>query len=275
MEHLQDKVAVITGAASGIGLALAQACVAEGMQVVLVDLPGARLDAAAAALCARAPRVIARGLDVGDAAALRALAAETQALFGGVHLLCNNAGISGIQRFCWNFTDADWRRMLDVNLHGVINGLQAFVPLMLARDEGHIVNTASMAGLIPTPMNAAYCASKFAVVGISEVLALDLQRAGSRLGVSVLCPGLVQTAIGDNRTQAALEQLEPAEREYNESVVGGMAAAMDAAQVAQLVLAAVRKQQFYVLTHPEAMPLVENRLRAIVGGGAPGFLNKI
>lgn len=271
MDHLQDKVAVITGAASGIGFALAEACIAERMQAVLVDLPGERLDAACAKLRQLDDRVTARGLDVSDAAALRALAAEVQSSLGGVHLLCNNAGISGIQRLCWNFTDADWQRMLDVNLHGVINGLQAFVPLMLAQDEGHIVNTASMAGLIPTPMNAAYCASKFAVVGISEVLSLDLQQVGSKLGVSVLCPGLVKTAIGDNRNPGSLEKLDAAEREYNASVVANMEFAMEPAQVAQLVLTAVRDRRFYVLTHPEAMPLVENRLRAIVSGGEPTF----
>lgn len=271
MNNFNDKVAVITGAASGIGLALAQACGDEGMRVALIDLPGARLDEAVAQLRAQDIDAHTFAADVSDTPAMRAIAAEIRAQFGAVHLLCNNAGISGLHRRCWNFGDDEWQRLLDVNLRGVINGLQAFLPQMVDQPEGHIVNTASMAGLIPTPMNAPYCASKFAVVGLSETLALDLRDYGSRVSVSVLCPGPVKTAIGASRMTQSMQQLDAGERAYNEAVGVRVQSGLDPAQLAQQVLAAVRERRFYVLTHPEAMPLLENRQRWLLDGGEPTF----
>jgi NAD(P)-dependent dehydrogenase (short-subunit alcohol dehydrogenase family) len=271
MNDFNGKTAAITGAASGIGLALAQACGAAGMRVALIDLPGERLDDAAAQLRDRDIDARAFAADVSDTRAMHAVAAGVRAQFGDVHLLCNNAGIAGLHRRCWNFSDDDWRRLLDVNLRGVINGLQAFLPQMVDQAEGHIVNTASMAGLIPTPMNAPYCASKFAVVGLSETLALDLCDYGSRIGVTVLCPGLVKTAIGANRETQAMQGLDSDERRHNEAIAVHLQSALDPALVARQVLAAVRERSFYVLTHPEAMPLIENRQRWLLEGGSPVF----
>lgn len=269
MDNLHNKVAVITGAASGIGLALAQACAAEGMRVALVDLPGEHLNAAAAALRESGHGAQAYGCDVSSLDAVRALAASVKADFGAVHLLCNNAGISGVQRFFWNYTDADWQRMLDINLRGVINGLQIFLPEMVAQNEGHIINTSSMAGLIATPMNAPYCTAKFGVIALSEVLSFDLQRAGSHVGVSVLCPGQVKTAIGKGRMRESLANLEPAEQQHNIAITEELAHGMDADDVAQLVLTAIRTDQFYVLTHTEGKVPIENRMRTILEDKIP------
>jgi len=271
MNTFSDRTAVITGAASGIGFALAQACGDAGMRVALIDLPGARLDTAVAQLRARGIDAQAFAADVSDTQAMRVIAAEIRAQFGAVHLLCNNAGISGLHRRCWNFSDDDWQRLLDVNLRGVINGLQAFLPQMVDQTEGHIVNTASMAGLIPTPMNAPYCASKFAVVGLSETLALHLRDYGSHIGVSVLCPGPVKTAIGADRMTQPTQHLDAGERAYNEAVGVRVQTGLDPAQLAQQVLTAVREHRFYVLTHPEAMPLLVNRQRWVLEGGEPSF----
>jgi NAD(P)-dependent dehydrogenase (short-subunit alcohol dehydrogenase family) len=271
MNVLTGKTAVITGAASGIGLALAQACGAEGMRVALIDLAGARLDEAVVQLRARGVDARAFAADVSNIETMRAVAAEIRAQFGAVHLLCNNAGIAGLHRRCWNFGDDEWQRLLDINLRGVINGLQAFLPQMVDQPDGHVVNTASMAGLIPTLMNAPYCASKFAIVGISETLALDLRDYGSRIGVTVLCPGLVKTAIGDNRSLQAMQGLDVDERVHNEALAVYMQSAIDPAQVAQQVLTAVRERRFYVLTHPEVMPLLANRQRWVLEGGEPTF----
>lgn len=271
MDNFNGKVAVITGAASGIGFAMAQACGSEGMSIALIDLPGERLDASVAQLRARHVDARSFAADVSDIQAMRAIATEIRTQFGAVHLLCNNAGIAGLHRRFWNFGDDDWQRLLDINLRGVINGLQAFLPQMVDQAEGHIVNTASMAGLIPTPMNAPYCASKFAVVGLSETLALDLRDYGSRVSVSVLCPGLVKTAIVAHREVQGLQQLDADERRHNEAIAAHLQSALDPAQVAQQVLTAVRARHFYVLTHPEGMPLLENRQRWVLEGGEPTF----
>lgn len=271
MNDFNGKTAAITGAASGIGLALAQACGAAGMRVALIDLPGERLDDAAAQLRDRDIDARAFAADVSDTRAMHAVAAGVRAQFGDVHLLCNNAGIAGLHRRCWNFSDDEWQRLLDVNLRGVINGLQAFLPQMVDQAEGHIVNTASMAGLIPTPMNAPYCASKFAIVGLSETLALDLRDYGSRVGVTVLCPGPVKTAIGADRMTQPTQHLDAGERAHNEAIGVRVQSGLDPAQLAQQVLTAVRERRFYVLTHPEAMPLLANRQRWVLEGGEPTF----
>jgi NAD(P)-dependent dehydrogenase (short-subunit alcohol dehydrogenase family) len=268
VDILREKVAVITGAASGIGLAIAGACAAAGMRVALVDLPGAKLESAAASLREQGHTARAYGCDVSNSDSVRALAAAVQTDLGDTYLLCNNAGIAGVKRWAWKFSDADWQRTLDINLRGVLNGMQAFVPGMVERNAGHVVNTSSMAGLIPTPMNAPYCASKFAIVGLSEVFASDLKQFGSNVGISVLCPGLVKTAIGDMRTQQP-QGLDAAEQQYNDALVGNMETAMDPLDVARLVLESVRSKRFYVLTHPEAMALVEGRLRKMIDSVHP------
>jgi NAD(P)-dependent dehydrogenase (short-subunit alcohol dehydrogenase family) len=197
MKEFKDKVAVITGAASGIGRALAERCAHEGMKVVLADVDVDALATTVAALKATGAPVLAVVTDVSKAQDVDALAQRTLAAFGAVHLLCNNAGVwAGIS--AWDSSLADWEWVLGVNLWGVIHGIHTFVPLMLAQGTpGHIVNTASMAGLLTGRGPAVYRVSKHAVVALSEMLYHQLAHRGANVKVSVLCPGGVDTQIID------------------------------------------------------------------------------
>jgi NAD(P)-dependent dehydrogenase (short-subunit alcohol dehydrogenase family) len=193
LQELDGRVAVITGGGSGIGASLARACAAEGMRVVVVDVSGER----AASVAAEIPdgTAVARAVDVSDAASVEALADFAFDTFGAVHLLCNNAGVSPAGRI-WDFTDDEWRWLLGVNVHGVANGIRSFVPRMIEQGEGHIVNTGSGASFVSTPRLGPYCATKHAIVGLSEALRYELD--GTGIGVSVLVPAGVNTNIGDS-----------------------------------------------------------------------------
>ena len=194
MRDLEGKVAVVTGGASGIGRAMAAQFAADGMQVVIADVEAAALEATSGEL-----GVVGVQTDVGDAASVQALADHVCDRFGTVHVLCNNAGVGGGGQIA-DLTLADWKWVLDVNLWGVIHGLHSFLPRILANpDGGHVVNTASMAGLFASAGMGPYNATKFAVVAISETLSKELQAAGSSVGVSVLCPGFVRTNIFDSQ----------------------------------------------------------------------------
>jgi NAD(P)-dependent dehydrogenase (short-subunit alcohol dehydrogenase family) len=192
LQELDGKVAVITGGGSGIGAALARACAAEGMRVVVVDVNEERAIAVAAELPLET--AVARAVDVSDAASVQALADFAFDTFGAVHLLCNNAGISPIGRV-WDFTDDEWVRLLGVNVRGVANGIRNFVPRMIEQGEGHVVNTGSGASFVSTPRLGPYGATKHAIVGLSEALRYELD--GTGVGVSVLVPAGVNTNIGD------------------------------------------------------------------------------
>ena len=195
MKEFKGKVAVITGAASGIGRALADRCVQEGMKVVLADVEVETLAKTEASLKASGATVLAVQTDVSQARDVAALAQKTLEVFGAVHLLCNNAGV-GTEAAIWESTLEEWEWVMGVNLWGVIHGVRTFVPLMLAQDtECHIVNTASMAGLISGPGLGAYKVTKHAVVTLSETLYHELAERGARVKVSVLCPGVVNTRI--------------------------------------------------------------------------------
>jgi NAD(P)-dependent dehydrogenase (short-subunit alcohol dehydrogenase family) len=193
LQELDGKVAVITGGGSGIGASLARACTAEGMRVVVVDVSEER----AASVAAELPggTAVARAVDVSDAASVEALADFAFDAFGAVHLLCNNAGVSPAGRI-WDFTDDEWRWLLGVNVRGVANGIRSFVPRMIEQGEGHIVNTGSGASFVSTPRLGPYCATKHAIVGLSEALRYELE--GTGIGVSVLVPAGVNTNIGDS-----------------------------------------------------------------------------
>jgi NAD(P)-dependent dehydrogenase (short-subunit alcohol dehydrogenase family) len=199
MEHLKDRVAVVTGAASGIGLAVAQALVTGGMRVVMADVDAERVAAEAAAL-QQPDSVLALMVDVRDSASVDAVARMAVEHFGGLHVAVNNAGIlnSGL---AWELSIDDWRSVLEVNLWGVIHGVRSFVPRILTTGEGgHVVNVASMAALLPMGTMGPYTVAKHGVLGLSEVLRADLEGIGAPVGVSVVFPGLVQTAmspIGD------------------------------------------------------------------------------
>jgi len=263
MHELRSKVAVVTGAASGIGRALAEAFAAEGMRLVLADVEATALETAAAALRERGAEVHAVVTDVAVAAEVERLADRAWTACGAVHVVCNNAGVA-VSGLTWEQTVADWQWILGVNLWGVIHGVRTFVPRMLAQGtEGHVVNTASVAGLTSNPFMAAYNVTKHGVVTLSETLEKDLRLTNAQLRVSVLCPGFVRTAIStsDRNRPAGLREPEGTHRasDLEEVVRHAIDTGLDPAAVARQVVEAIRAERFYVLTHPELGPLVRAR----------------
>ncbi len=270
MRELAGKVAVVTGAASGIGRALAGRLAREGMKVVLADVEQDALARVEADLRATGATVHAVVTDVSDGAAVEALAQATLRTFGAVHLVCNNAGVLTTGR-TWEHTTDDWAWVLGVNLWGVIHGIRVFVPILLAQQtEGHIVNTASVNGLIPMEW-APYDASKAAVIAISEDLALNLAQVGAPVKVSVLCPGGVHTKIADaaRNRPAHLGQAGPVSPSEVEWLRAAVAAATPPEQIADEVVTAVREERFYILPHPGYKALVRERMEGIVAERYP------
>jgi len=279
MKDLRGKTAVITGAASGIGLALARRAAREGMRLVLADLDAGELDAAAADLRAAGADVLARMVDVARAGEVQALADEAFARFGAVHLLANNAGVA-LCKPAWEVSAEDWAWVLGVNLHGVIHGLQAFVPRMLeGGEEGRIVNTASAAGLLSPPGFAAYSVSKHAVVALSEVLHHDLALRESRLKVSVLCPAWVRTRIAqsDRHRQAPAGEAPSAPDGVSEGIAEAVRRATEAGlepeAVADAVFEADAADRFYILTHGATRAGVRRRMEDILEDRPPTLLD--
>jgi NAD(P)-dependent dehydrogenase (short-subunit alcohol dehydrogenase family) len=269
MKEFKDKVAVITGAASGIGHALAERCAHEGMKVVLADVDVDALTATEAALKATGAPVLAVVTDVSKAQDVASLAQRTLAAFGAVHLLCNNAGVwGGIS--VWDSSLADWEWILGVNLWGVIHGVHTLVPLMLAQEtEGHIVNTASMAGFITGRGPAVYRVSKHAVVALSEMLYHQLAQRGANVKVSVLCPGGVDTQIlnaGRHRPAhlPAAEPLRPAEEAVRDATQRRVQTGISPVQVAEIVFHAIAADKFYIFTDPGAKAWVRTRMEGIL-----------
>ncbi len=280
MKEFKDKVAVITGAASGIGRGIAERCVQEGMKVVLADIEEAALAQAERELRATGATVLAVRTDVSRASDIEALAQKTLKAFGAVHLLVNNAGV-GAGGSIWESTLADWEWVMGVNLWGVIHGLRAFVPIMLAQDtEAHIVNTASLAGLLLYHPVATYQVTKYGVVALSEQLYYSLAQRQAKVKVSVLCPGWVNTRIMDSERNRPSElQNEPSNLPISpevEAIVQSMREAAQAGlsprQVADHVFNAIRNEQFYILTHPEYNPLIQQRMENILQQRNPALL---
>jgi NAD(P)-dependent dehydrogenase (short-subunit alcohol dehydrogenase family) len=274
VKEFKDKVAVVTGAASGIGRALADRCVREGMKVVLADVEAGALAETEAGMKAAGATVLAVRTDVSRAGDLEALARKTLEAFGAVHLLCNNAGV-GTEAAVWETTAAEWEWVLGVNLWGVIHGVRVFVPLMLAQDtECHVVNTASVAGLISGPGLGAYKVAKHGVVTLSETLHHELAERGAKVKVAVLCPGVVSTRIMDSARNRpghlpAPEPRGPAANARWEFLRQMVQAGMAPAQVADAVFGAVREGRFYVLTHPETKEIVRTRMEDILQERSP------
>ncbi len=278
MQDFTGKVAVVTGAASGIGLGLAERCVDEGMKVVIADIEADALEAARTSLIERGGDVLALPTDVARQSEIEALADETVRHFGGVHLLFNNAGV-GAGGAIWECSIKDWEWTLGVNLWGVIYALHKFVPIMLAQQtECHIVNTASIEGLWARPGHAPYQVSKHGVVNLSEVLWQDLQFADAKIGVSVLCPGAVDTNIIDSwrnrpahlRNEAAPGTAPtPEQQKRVQGLRDSFRNGMTRAECAAVVFDAIRQEQLYILTHPQLKPYVEDRLSNILAGKNP------
>jgi NAD(P)-dependent dehydrogenase (short-subunit alcohol dehydrogenase family) len=271
VEDLQGKVAVVTGGASGIGLAVAQRAAAEGMKIVLGDIEEGPLAQAVDDLGAAGAEAIGVRTDVADRASVEALRDRALDRFGAVHLVHNNAGV-GLGGPIWEVTEEDWRWILGVNLWGVIHGVATFTPLLIDQGEGHIVNTASVAGLIVAPFLGPYNATKQAVVAISETLFKDLQTLAAPVGVSVLCPGFVQTRIAEsdrNRPDWAPESDAMGAAEVQGVVQNLVDGGIAPATVADRVIDAVRTNTFYILTHPELDIAITTRFDDIVRGRAP------
>jgi NAD(P)-dependent dehydrogenase (short-subunit alcohol dehydrogenase family) len=252
VKTFRDRVAVVTGAASGIGLALAQRFAAEGMKVVMADVEAPALAAAADGLRGGGATVLATRVDVSRAEEVERLARETYEAFGAAHVLCNNAGVAVIGAV-HEHTLADWQWVVNVNLWGVIHGVRAFLPRMLAGgDEGHIVNTASMAGLTTAPFMSVYDVTKHGVVALSEAMYKEAQVTGSPIGVSVVCPGLIDTNImrsSRNRPEALAEQGKagPMAQAFGQGLSDRLAGGYPPSEVADQVVHGIRDGRFYIV----------------------------
>lgn len=262
MYELSGKVAVITGAGSGIGLAMAHRFGAEGMAVVVADVETQALETAAAELRNAGIDVHAVRTDVTSPAQVEALATSALDRYGRVHVLCNNAGV-GVFGGVSEMSVEEFRWIADVNLWGVLHGIKAFLPYLEAEGEGHIINTASVSGLLTQPGAAAYNVSKFGVIALSEALFYELRMSGSPVGVSVVCPGTVRTNIfdsGRNRPPGIAPSEGPvADRTAQVMEALGRSSHRGPDEVASAAVRAVKANEFYVLTHPGIMPFVKQR----------------
>lgn len=264
---LAGKVAVVTGGASGIGFALAERFGTEGMRLVIADIEQSALDAAGDRLRAAGRDVVTMRCDVSVEADVDALADATYDAYGACHVVCNNAGVVH-RALAWEHTVDDWNWVLGVDLWGVIHGVRSFVPRMLAGGEaGHIVNTASTAGLMAFPSIASYDVAKAGVVALSECLLADLGSVGAALGVSVLCPGVVTTRIFESGRNRPGGTTQP------EMTSGSQAAAeaIGPDVVADHVVRAITTDRFWILPHPHYGEIVLDRAQSIVNGSPPVF----
>ena len=273
LNELAGKVAVITGAGSGIGRALVEACAREGMKVVAADVEPNALQETVDPVVAAGGEAIAVVTDVSSAAAVDSLATAAYDSFGAVHLLCNNAGVfqAGL---LWERTEADWEWVLGVNLWGIIHGIKAFVPRMIAGGEpGHIVNTSSLAGVVSNAYSGPYNTSKFAALGLTECLAHDLAATSTQLGASVLVPGSVATRIAEsvrNRPSSLADGVGAEDSNFVDGMLAATAAAgIEPAAVATLVLDAVRTGQFVIPTSPGYDKQITHRMEALLAREAP------
>jgi NADP-dependent 3-hydroxy acid dehydrogenase YdfG len=274
MKEFAGKVAVITGAGSGFGREFARISASLNMKLVLADIQQDALDAVAEELRGHGAEVVALRTDVSKAADMEVLAAATFETFGGVHLLFNNAGV-GAGGFVWENSVADWEWVLGVNVWSVIHGIRLFVPKMLAQgDECHVVNTASVAGLLSAQTMAVYNVSKHSVVTLSETLYQDLRVAKANIGVTVLCPAFVSTGIAHSERNRPAElaagaptaSQKVAAAATEKAVSGGRVTAAD---VAAKTFECIRENKFYCLTHPKILGSVELRMQDILAQRNP------
>lgn len=279
MQELGGRTAVVTGAASGMGLAFAEAFLRQGMQVVAADVEAPALARAEEQLAAvRGPdAVLAVRTDVSDPASVTALRDAALSRFGRVNVVCNNAGVGGVRNPIGRLDLSDWQWVLGVNLWGVIHGCEAFVPHLMEHGDGHIVNTASIAGHVSLPFMGPYNVSKHGVVTLSETLLHELAHAGSPVGVSVLCPGFVATNLIDadrNRPEhlvRPLDEPDDAAARERERAAGRelLGQKKPPAEVAELVVNAIRANRFWIFTDDQFAPVVAERHRSIEAAANP------
>jgi NAD(P)-dependent dehydrogenase (short-subunit alcohol dehydrogenase family) len=278
MQELRDRVAVVTGAASGIGHAMAERFAAEGMKVVLADIEEAGLASAEKALAAKGATTLGVVTDVSDAASVDALAKRCVDAFGAVHVVCNNAGVFAAG-YCWEMPLDEFRWLMDVNQWGVVHGIRSFVPIMLEQDsEAHIVNTASMAGVTTLPYVAAYHMSKHSVLALSECLHHELAALGSKIKVSVLCPELINTQIhraARNRPvrESSLEDTPSTARDLvMQAISAGVVEGLPPSEMADRVVRAIHDERFYILSEDEFWQRTcHSRLEDVRLGRNPAF----
>jgi NAD(P)-dependent dehydrogenase (short-subunit alcohol dehydrogenase family) len=276
MQEFADRVAVVTGGASGIGFGLATVFAAEGMKIALGDIEESALAEAVEKLQASGADVIGVRTDVSDAAQVQALADATVERFGAINIACNNAGV-GAGGLSWEAPLDTWEWVFGANLWGVIHGVRSFVPVMMKQPEAHVVNTASIAGLVAGPFMAPYNASKHAVVALSETLHHEMALMAPHVKVSVLCPGWVQTRIGEStRNRPSSEGNDPAANAGFEQVLKPLIDnGMPPEEVATKVLAAIRAEQFWVLPHDGAeeywTTFVNGRAQSLIDRTNPTF----
>jgi NAD(P)-dependent dehydrogenase (short-subunit alcohol dehydrogenase family) len=278
VEPLEGRVAVITGAGSGFGREFARLAQEYGMRLVLADVQADALAATADELRGKGAPVVTSVVDVARSEQVKGLAERAYSEFGKVNLLFNNAGV-GCGGFLWESSESDWQWVMGVNVMGVVHGVRAFVPRMLAANRtgepGHIVNTASMAGWVNPPLMGVYNISKHAVVSLTESLYHDLRLAESTIGVSLLSPAFVPTGIAQSErnrpadlrnTREPTESQKMARARSQKAVASGK---LGAAEVAKMTFDAVRANRFYIFTHPKIMPSVRERFEAALAGTAP------
>ena len=271
MKELREKVAVITGAASGFGREFAIRCADEGMKVVLTDIDEGGL-AATVALLRPGTQSLTLRSDVSNADSIEHVATSAYGRFGACHLLFNNAGV-GTAGPIWMATLDDWKWTFGINVMGVVHGLRSFVPRMLEQKEAsHIVNTASAAGLLAPAGSGVYAASKHAVVAASECLYHELRTQNATIGVSVLCPAFVDTGISNSERNrpAELAESNPEAKQYSDRIRQAIKSGkLNAADIAEVTIEAVKNDRFYILPHPNVKIAVEIRMKDILSDRAP------
>ena len=275
MQHFEDKVAVITGAASGIGRGIARQCVAEGMKVVLADIDEEGLHAFSQELTEQGASVKAFATDVRDFSSVDTLAHSSQDAFGSIHLVFNNAGVM-LGGYAWERTEDDWRWVLEVNFFGVLNGVRSFVPLLLDQgEEAHVVNTASIGGLMVGPLLSPYIVSKHAVVALTESVYYELQTLDTQVGISALCPGAISTGIVNSERIRPEDRSERAplgsefEKTFDHMLTQGVEAGLNPDEVGPMVFSALRENRFWIYTHPMEEESILPRARSIIEGTDP------
>jgi NAD(P)-dependent dehydrogenase (short-subunit alcohol dehydrogenase family) len=275
MDDLRGKVAVITGGASGIGRALAERFAAEGMKIVIADIDEVAMRAVEVQLAEGGTEVLTQVCDTSLEAEVQALADAAMSRFGGAHVLCNNAGVIG-KGDAWRSPIAVWDWVIGINLYGVIHGVRAFLPIMEDQGEGHIVNTASMAGLVALPGAAPYNVTKTGVVALSEGLYLELKATGSPVRVSALCPGFVKTNLAKGQKWTERLGSEPGAAQtpmaqmMDAVLAQGVEEGIEATDVADQVVDAIRTERFWILTHPEMRQAPVERMQRAADQANPG-----